>query len=86
MPLSRRKNSNRQRGFILDGLADVIRRVAYTVDVKSVLIPTLKNGLPVYVYRLASLQGALQKELGTIPAERRYQRMSAFILSLTVQS
>ncbi|KAK7676368.1 hypothetical protein QCA50_020672 [Cerrena zonata] len=34
-----------------------------------------KNGLPVYVYRLASLQGALQKELGTIPAERRYQRI-----------
>lgn len=36
----------------------------------------IKNGLPVYVYRLASLQGELQKELGTIPPERRYQRMS----------
>lgn len=34
-----------------------------------------RHGLPVYVYRLASLQGPLQKELGTIPPERRYQRI-----------
>ncbi|KAI0078216.1 CRAL/TRIO domain-containing protein [Panus rudis PR-1116 ss-1] len=48
-----------------------------------------KNGLPVYVYRLASLQGPLQKELNTIPPERRYQRivalyefMTRFVLNL----
>ncbi|EMD39747.1 hypothetical protein CERSUDRAFT_112035 [Gelatoporia subvermispora B] len=36
-----------------------------------------RNGRPVYVYRLASLQGELVKELGTVPAERRYQRIVA---------
>ena len=36
---------------------------------------TLQNGLPVYVYRLASLTPPIQKELAAVPAERRYQRM-----------
>ena len=35
----------------------------------------LQNGLPVYVYRLASLTPQLQKELSVVPPERRYQRM-----------
>ncbi|KAG5726883.1 Sec14 cytosolic factor [Termitomyces sp. T112] len=35
-----------------------------------------KNGLPLYVYRLASL-APLQKELDTVPPERRYQRIIA---------
>ncbi|KAG6860752.1 hypothetical protein C0995_007870 [Termitomyces sp. Mi166 len=35
-----------------------------------------KNGLPLYVYRLASL-APLQKELDAVPAERRYQRIIA---------
>lgn len=34
-----------------------------------------QNGIPVYVFRLASLTGTLQKELNAIPEERRYQRM-----------
>jgi hypothetical protein len=34
-----------------------------------------KNGIPVYVFRLASLTGTLQKELNAVPEERRYQRM-----------
>ncbi|KAH8077045.1 CRAL/TRIO domain-containing protein [Cristinia sonorae] len=36
-----------------------------------------KNGLPVYVYRLASLNGSVQKELNQVSAERRYQRIIA---------
>lgn len=32
-------------------------------------------GLPVYVYRPASLAGPLTKELQAVPSERRYQRM-----------
>ena len=35
----------------------------------------MQNGLPVYVYRLASLTPPIQKELAAVPAERRYQRM-----------
>ena len=34
-----------------------------------------QNGIPVYVFRLASLAGTLQRELNAIPEERRYQRM-----------
>ncbi|KAG6876951.1 hypothetical protein C0992_011237 [Termitomyces sp. T32_za158] len=41
-----------------------------------------KNGLPLYVYRLASL-APLQKELDAVPAERRYQRISTPISSTT---
>ncbi|KAJ7081354.1 CRAL/TRIO domain-containing protein [Mycena belliarum] len=36
-----------------------------------------KNGMPVYVYHLASLDSAVQKELNAVPAERRYQRIIA---------
>ncbi|KAI0700073.1 CRAL/TRIO domain-containing protein [Cytidiella melzeri] len=36
-----------------------------------------KNGLPVYVFRLASLDSTLQKELNKVPAERRYERIVA---------
>ncbi|KAI0246368.1 CRAL-TRIO domain-containing protein [Lactifluus subvellereus] len=36
-----------------------------------------KNGIPVYVFRLASLAGPLQKELYAVPEERRYQRIVA---------
>jgi len=35
-----------------------------------------KNGLPLFVYRLASI-APLQKELNTVPLERRYQRIVA---------
>jgi len=36
-----------------------------------------KHGVPVYVYRLASLTGPMQKELNAVPVERRYQRIVA---------
>jgi len=36
-----------------------------------------KNGMPVYVYHLASLDSAMQKELHGAPPERRYQRIIA---------
>ncbi|KAI0292380.1 CRAL/TRIO domain-containing protein [Russula brevipes] len=36
-----------------------------------------RHGIPVYVFRLASLAGPLQKELNTVPEERRYQRIIA---------
>ncbi|KAJ7750957.1 CRAL/TRIO domain-containing protein [Mycena maculata] len=36
-----------------------------------------KNGMPVYVYHLASLNSAIQKELNAVPPERRYQRIIA---------
>ncbi|OSD02423.1 CRAL/TRIO domain-containing protein [Trametes coccinea BRFM310] len=42
-----------------------------------------KNGLPVYVYRIASLSGPLQKELNSIPPERRYQRIVALYETMT---
>ncbi|KAI0688840.1 CRAL/TRIO domain-containing protein [Earliella scabrosa] len=42
-----------------------------------------KNGLPVYVYRIASLTPPLQKELSAVPPERRYQRLIALYESLT---
>jgi hypothetical protein len=38
-------------------------------------LDSMQNGIPVYVFRLASLTGTLQKELNAIPEERRYQRM-----------
>ncbi|KAF7299346.1 Sec14 cytosolic factor [Mycena indigotica] len=36
-----------------------------------------KNGMPIYVYRIASLDSALQKELHAVPPERRFQRIIA---------
>ncbi|KAI0274283.1 CRAL-TRIO domain-containing protein [Russula aff. rugulosa BPL654] len=36
-----------------------------------------KHGIPVYVFRLASLAGSLQKELNAVPEDRRYQRIVA---------
>ncbi|KAJ6511963.1 CRAL/TRIO domain-containing protein [Mycena vitilis] len=42
-----------------------------------------KNGMPVYVYHLASLNGAIQKELNAVPPERRYQRIIALYEWLT---
>ncbi|TFY83171.1 hypothetical protein EWM64_g833 [Hericium alpestre] len=36
-----------------------------------------KHGVPVYVFRLASLDSPMQKELNAIPVERRYQRIVA---------
>ncbi|KAI0051084.1 CRAL/TRIO domain-containing protein [Auriscalpium vulgare] len=36
-----------------------------------------KQGVPVYVYRLASLTGDMAKELNNTPIERRYQRIVA---------
>ncbi|KAI0088474.1 CRAL/TRIO domain-containing protein [Irpex rosettiformis] len=42
-----------------------------------------KNGLPVYVYRLASLDTQLQKELNQIPTERRYQRIVVLYETMT---
>ncbi|KAG6372818.1 CRAL-TRIO domain-containing protein [Boletus reticuloceps] len=34
-----------------------------------------KHGLPLYVYRLASLDNALRRELDAVPPEKRYQRI-----------
>ncbi|KAJ7164732.1 CRAL/TRIO domain-containing protein [Mycena crocata] len=34
-----------------------------------------KNGMPVYVYHLASMDSAIQKELNSVVPERRYQRI-----------
>ncbi|KAI0785194.1 CRAL/TRIO domain-containing protein [Abortiporus biennis] len=42
-----------------------------------------KNGLPVYVYRLASLKGDIQTELNATPPERRYQRIIALYETMT---
>ncbi|KAI0714077.1 CRAL/TRIO domain-containing protein [Cerioporus squamosus] len=42
-----------------------------------------KNGLPVYVYRLASLTSPVQKELAAVPPERRYQRIVVLYETLT---
>lgn len=42
-----------------------------------------KNGLPVYVYRLGSLDNGLQKELNSVPPERRYQRIVALYETMT---
>ncbi|TCD62426.1 hypothetical protein EIP91_006908 [Steccherinum ochraceum] len=41
-----------------------------------------KNGLPVYVYRLASL-APISKELNQVPGERRYQRIIALYEVMT---
>ena len=37
-----------------------------------------QHGIPVYVFRLASFNGSLQKELNAIPEDRRHQRMCVF--------
>ncbi|KIP03736.1 hypothetical protein PHLGIDRAFT_110447 [Phlebiopsis gigantea 11061_1 CR5-6] len=42
-----------------------------------------KNGLPVYVYRLGSLDSNLQKELNAVTTERRYQRIVALYEAMT---
>jgi hypothetical protein len=34
-----------------------------------------QHGIPVYIFRLASLTGPLQKDLNAVPEGRRYQRM-----------
>ncbi|KAI0345696.1 CRAL/TRIO domain-containing protein [Trametopsis cervina] len=34
-----------------------------------------KNGLPLYVYRIGSLDSKMQKDLNAVPSERRYQRI-----------
>ncbi|KAF7357644.1 CRAL/TRIO domain-containing protein [Mycena sanguinolenta] len=41
-----------------------------------------QNGMPVYVYNLASLDSAIQKELHSAPPERRYQRIIALYESM----
>ncbi|KAJ7695761.1 CRAL/TRIO domain-containing protein [Mycena rosella] len=41
-----------------------------------------KNGMPVYVYHLASMDAAIQKELSAAPPERRYQRIIALYESM----
>jgi hypothetical protein len=41
-----------------------------------------QHGIPVYVFRLASLAGSLQKELNAVPEDRRYQRMCVSLISL----
>ncbi|GBE85273.1 Sec14 cytosolic factor [Sparassis crispa] len=42
-----------------------------------------KNGLPLYVYRLAALDAVLQKELYAVPPARRYQRIVALYETMT---
>lgn len=42
-----------------------------------------KTGLPVYVYRLASLDAPLRKELETVPSKRRYQRIVVLYEAMT---
>lgn len=34
-----------------------------------------KRGLPLYVYRIASLDSKMQKELNKVSMDRRYERM-----------
>ncbi|KAF8477977.1 CRAL-TRIO domain-containing protein, partial [Russula ochroleuca] len=36
-----------------------------------------KHGIPIYIFRLASLSGSLQKELNGVPEDRRHQRIVA---------
>ncbi|KAJ6584648.1 CRAL/TRIO domain-containing protein [Mycena capillaripes] len=43
-----------------------------------------KNGMPIYVYHLASMNSAIQKELNAVPAERRYQRIIALYEWMTL--
>ncbi|KIJ60271.1 hypothetical protein HYDPIDRAFT_32394 [Hydnomerulius pinastri MD-312] len=42
-----------------------------------------KCGLPLYVYRLASLNSTLRKELDAVPSERRHQRIIALYEVMT---
>lgn len=42
-----------------------------------------KAGLPVYVYRLASLDAPLRKELESVPSDRRYQRIVVLYEAMT---
>ncbi|KAG2144171.1 CRAL/TRIO domain-containing protein [Suillus bovinus] len=42
-----------------------------------------KTGLPVYVYRLASLDAPLRKELESVPSDRRYQRIVVLYEAMT---
>ena len=40
-----------------------------------------QHGIPVYVFRLASLTGPLLKELNAVPEGRRYQRMCVSLIT-----
>ncbi|KAH0832221.1 CRAL-TRIO domain-containing protein [Lanmaoa asiatica] len=42
-----------------------------------------KQGLPVYVYRLASLDNSLRHELDAVPSERRHERIVALYECMT---
>jgi hypothetical protein len=75
MPPLTRRSLRVRRGFTLDGLAVETRCVlALKAYIPIVLNLWRKNGRPLYVYRLASLE-PVEKELHATPPERRYQRM-----------
>ncbi|KAJ7644376.1 CRAL/TRIO domain-containing protein [Roridomyces roridus] len=42
-----------------------------------------KNGMPVYVYHLASMDSKIQKELNAVPQSRKYQRIIALYELMT---
>ncbi|SRR6266702_1978410 len=74
---STQTSSNPQSDFIRAGRGDATRWAStYLISrqLDSDSSPT-QHGIPVYVFRLSSLSGTLQKELNAVPEERRYQRM-----------
>lgn len=54
-------------------------KVSVNLSIQCGVYPLLdwhtQHGIPVYVFRLASLTGSLQKELYAVPEDRRHQRM-----------
>jgi hypothetical protein len=54
-------------------------KVSVNLSIQGSVYPSLdrcsQHGIPVYVFRLASFTGSLQKELNAVPEERRHQRM-----------
>ncbi|KAI9443069.1 CRAL-TRIO domain-containing protein [Lactarius indigo] len=79
MQPSTRTNSNPQSDSIPAGRDDATKwastyLISRQLDSNNSLT---QHGIPVYVFRLASLSGTLQKELNAIPEERRYQRIVA---------
>ena len=72
-------SSNPQSDFIRAGRGDATRWASMYLISRQLDSDSTQSGIPVYVFRLASLTGTLQKELNAIPEERRYQRM--YVLS-----
>lgn len=67
-------SSNTLKNSIPGGRAVVTRFVSLRGSLLSTSLRPGKNGLPIYVYRIGSLE-SVEKELSADPPERRYQRM-----------